>query len=155
MEDNQILMIDYRIVSEKTLGQSSDELLRERLKPMTQFKASYLARSLNATFGEKGVAVKYKGNSKFDSVQTGEVHEEVLDILSKFELEFLSNSVYKIVWQEPTKSKHEEDEKNCSEQKSGVTGELCDWEMDLEIHQLQEYEPVKFDLNTEDREKWA
>lgn len=30
-----------------------------------------------------------------------------------------------------------------------------EWEIKLEIGKFEEYEPVKFDLNTEDREIWA
>jgi hypothetical protein len=67
---------------------------------LIQFEISYAANSASGEFGEKKVKVKYKGGGKFESVTTGEVHEEVLDILSKFENELQSDSVYYITWHE-------------------------------------------------------
>lgn len=129
---------------------------------MTQFSITYEATSQASSFGEINVKVKYRSEGKFESITTGEVHEEVLDILTRFEDIITSNSVYKIRWQECIKKdKGEKEEKlpevepTTNEEERQNDCEIAEWVMGLQTFAFEDYEPVKFDLNTEDREKWA
>jgi tetratricopeptide (TPR) repeat protein len=75
----------YKITLIKSLPQSG-ATGRNCLKYMTQFKISYNISSKNQIedkdFGEKEVYVKYLKEHRVESVTTGEVHEETLEVLS-------------------------------------------------------------------------
>lgn len=149
----------YKITLIKSLPQSG-ATGRYCLKYMTQFKISYNISSKNQIedkdFGEKEVYVKYLKEHRVESVTTGEVHEETLEVLSQIAADLEYDAIYKVDWEEHKKQISVEYGGENIVSDIGLEDQKPkEWVMSIEIHACEQYYPVKFDLTVDEREIWS